>query len=104
MGFRKNPENLETVLRREGYTNKDAFGNFKVYTKEKEEWPQLILCDPNSVQLKKDFWDALKIKVALELAINYRLLDGTDKEAERLAQIIKKEIPCYVFDQDFKRI
>ena len=104
IGFRREPKNLEAVLRREGYNHKENYGNFIWYTREKEEWPQLILCDPNPIQIKAKFWDVLGIKVTSELAINYRLLDGTDKEAERLYKIIKKELSCFIYDQDFKKV
>ncbi len=104
IGFKRIPENLEAVLRREGYTYKENYGNFVLYTREKEEWPQLILCNPNPIPLKAKFWNVLGIDVSLELAINYRLLDGTDKEAERLSKVIKKELSCFVYNQDFKKI
>ena len=99
MGFRKIPENLELILTREGYTNKEQYGDFTCYTREKYEWPQLILCDPSQIQVKREFWDKSKLKnIILELAINYNLEEGTIKEAKRLSWVIKKEIYCFVKD------
>src|SRR3989344_12892 len=92
IGFKRNPENLEAVLRREGYTQIERIGKFLVYTKEKEDWPQLFVCDPNLVEQREKYWRVVGINVVLELAINYHNADGSSNEVQRLSKIIIREL------------
>lgn len=104
IGFRRNPENLEAVLRREGYTQKEKVGEFTVYTREKDSWPQLFICNPNLIKPRAKYWDVLGINVVLELVINYSPVDGSSNEVQRLSKIIIKELKGIAYDKNLNEI
>ena len=103
IGFKREPQNLEVILRREGYTEKEKVGEFTVYTQKNDSWPQLFVCNPNLIKHRAKYWDVLGVNVVLELAINYHPADGSSNEVQRLSKIIIKELKGIAYDKNFEK-
>lgn len=104
IGFKREPQNLEVILNREGYTEKEKVGKFKVYTRKKDSWPQLFVCNPVLVPQREKYWKVLGVDVVLELAINYHSADGSSNEVQRLSEILIKELKGVAYDKNLEKI
>lgn len=104
IGFKKEPQGLEELLNREGYTQKEKVGEFTVYTRENEAWPQLFVCNPNLVPQREKYWRVIGFNIVLELAINYHQVDGIYIEVQRLSQKIISELNGIAYDKNLNKI